>query len=246
MQKEISQALQVLQDEGLILYPSDTIWGIGCDATNENAVAKVFELKQRTESKALISLVGDKKQLMTITNQVPKQAKNDKPTTIIYKNISGLAKNLIAYDGSAALRIVQDHFCKQLIQNFGKPIVSTSANISGESTPNQFSEISDEIKNNVDYIVNLRLNEIMTTPSEILLIDNNGNIYVGTGGSVLGEFTVSVQVIVSDIVKVSLVAVPTFSIPPAAFAPALVKVAPAAGRTAIECVPTFASLAGIS
>jgi L-threonylcarbamoyladenylate synthase len=178
MQKEINQVLQVLKDGGLILYPSDTIWGIGCDATNENAVAKVFELKQRTESKALISLVGDKKQLMTITNQVPKEAENDNPTTIIYKKISRLAKNLIAHDGSAALRIVQNHFCKQLIQNFGKPIVSTSANISGENTPSQFSEISDEIKNNVDYIVNLQLNEIMNTPSEILLINDDGSIKI--------------------------------------------------------------------
>ena len=176
MQKEISQVLQVLKDGGLILYPSDTIWGIGCDATNENAVAKVFELKQRNESKALISLVGDKKQLMTVTNLMPKEAESDKPTTIIYKNISRLAKNLIANDGSAAIRIVQDYFCKQLIQEFGKPIISTSANISGENTPNQFSEISDEIKNNVDYIVNLRLNEIMRNPSDILLVNKDGSI----------------------------------------------------------------------
>ena len=125
MQKEISQALQVLKDGGLILYPSDTIWGIGCDATNENAVAKIFELKQRNESKALISLVGNKKQLMTVTNLIPKEAESHKPTTIIYKNISRLAKNLIANDGSAAIRIVQDYFCKQLIQEFGKPIIST-------------------------------------------------------------------------------------------------------------------------
>ena len=176
MQKEISQAVQVLKDGGLILYPSDTIWGIGCDATNENAVAKVFKLKQRTESRALISLVGDKEQLMKVSNHIPKKAESDKPTTIIYKNISRLAKNLIANDGSAAIRIVQDHFCRQLIQNFGKPIVSTSANISGVNPPKKFSEISDEIKNNVDYIVNLRLNEIMTTPSEVLLINDDGSI----------------------------------------------------------------------
>jgi len=176
MQKEISQALQVLKDGGLILYPSDTIWGIGCDATNENAVAKVFELKQRNESKALISLVGDKKQLITLTKQIPKEAESYKPTTIIYTNISRLAKNLIANDGTAAIRIVQDHFCKQLIQNFGKPIVSTSANISGENTPEQFAEISEEIKNNVDYIVNLRQNEIMSNPSDILFINKNGSI----------------------------------------------------------------------
>lgn len=176
MQKEISQVLQVLKDGGLILYPSDTTWGIGCDATNENAVAKVFALKQRNESKALISLVEDKTQLITLTKQIPREAERNKPTTIIYTNISGLAKNLIANDGTAAIRIVQDNFCKQLIQNFGKPIVSTSANISGGKTPKKFSEISDEIKDNVDYIVNLRQNELMSNPSDILLINKNGNI----------------------------------------------------------------------
>ena len=176
MQKEISQVLQVLKEGGLFLYPTDSIWGIGCDATNENAVTKVFKLKQRSESKSLISLVGDKKQLITLTKQLPKEAESDKPTTIIYNNISGLAKNLIANDGTAAIRIVQDYFCKQLIQQFNKPIVSTSANISGENMPNQFSEISDEIKNNVDYIVNLRQNDIMNKPSRILIINEDGSI----------------------------------------------------------------------
>ena len=176
MKKEISQSIRVLRNGGLILYPSDTIWGIGCDATNENAVAKIFKLKQRNESKALISLVADKKQLITLTKQIPKEAENDKPTTIIYTQISGLAKNLIANNGTAAIRIVQDNFCIQLIQKFGKPIVSTSANISGEETPKQFSEISNEIKNNVDYIVNLRQNEIMNNPSRILIIKEDGSI----------------------------------------------------------------------
>ena len=159
MKIEINKAIEILKKGGLVLYPTDTIWGIGCDATNENAVAKVFELKQRNESKALISLVGNKEQLITLTKQIPKEAESDKPTTIIYTNISGLADNLIANDGTVAIRIVKDHFCKQLIQNFGKPIVSTSANISGENTPKQFSEISKEIRKNVDYIVNLRHDE---------------------------------------------------------------------------------------
>lgn len=176
MNKEISQSIQVLRNGGLILYPSDTIWGIGCDATNENAVAKIFALKQRNESKALISLVADKKQLISLTKQIPKEAENEKPTTIIYTKISGLAKNLIANNGTAAIRIVQNNFCIQLIQKFGKPIVSTSANISGENTPKQFSEISNEIKNNVDYIVNLRQNDIMNNPSRILIINEDGSI----------------------------------------------------------------------
>ena len=176
MNKEISQSIQVLRNGGLILYPSDTIWGIGCDATNENAIAKIFALKQRNESKALISLVADKKQLISLTKQIPKEAENEKPTTIIYTKISGLAKNLIANNGTAAIRIVQNNFCIQLIQKFGKPIVSTSANISGENTPKQFSEISNEIKNNVDYIVNLRQNDIMNNPSRILIINEDGSI----------------------------------------------------------------------
>ena len=176
MKIEINKAIEILKKGGLVLYPTDTIWGIGCDATNENAVAKVFELKQRNESKALISLVGDKKQLISLSKQLPKEAENDKPTTIIYNNISGLAKNLIAKDGTVGIRIVQDHFCKQLIQKFGKPIVSTSANITGQETPKQFSEISDEIKINVDYIVSLRQNEIMSNPSDILLINEDGSV----------------------------------------------------------------------
>ena len=178
MKKEISQALQILKNGGLILYPTDTIWGIGCDAKNENAVSKIFELKKRSESKTLISLVGDKKQLITLTKQIPNEINSNKPTTIIYTNISGLAKNLIANDGTAAIRIVQDNFCKQLIQKFDNPIVSTSANISGEPSPNQFSEISEEIKNNVDYVVNLRQNEIMSNSSDILLINEDGSINV--------------------------------------------------------------------
>ena len=176
MEKEINRALQILTEGGLILYPTDTIWGIGCDATNENAVTKVFELKQRNESKTLISLVVDKKQLITLTKKLPKEAENEKPTTIIYPNVSGLAKNLIAHNGTAAIRIVQDHFCQQLIQMFGKPIVSTSANISKKPTPKEFSDIAHEIKNNVDYIVNLRKNEIMTQPSDILLLNKDGSI----------------------------------------------------------------------
>ena len=176
MRKEINQALKVLKDGGVILYPTDTIWGIGCDATNENAIAKIFELKQRNKSKALIALVGNKEQLITLTKKIPKEAESDKPTTIIYTNISGLTKNLTANDGTIAIRIVKDHFCKQLIQNFGKPIVSTSANISGENTPKQFSEISKEIRKNVDYIVNLRQNELMLTPSTILMINKDGSI----------------------------------------------------------------------
>ena len=178
MQKEINNALQVLKKGGTILYPSDTIWSIGCDATNPNAIAKIYKIKKRIESKALISLVCNKTQLQNITNSIPDFDITTKPTTIIYPNITGLDASLLGVDGSAAIRIVTDGFCKELIQKFGIPIVSTSANISGEKHPKQFSEITNEIKNNVDYIVNLCQDKIMKIPSQILLINKNGSIKI--------------------------------------------------------------------
>ena len=176
MQIEISNALDTLKAGGIILYPTDTIWGLGCDATNSDAIAKIYAIKRRQDSKALISLVADEKQLKNSTGNIPDFDINSKPTTVIYPNAKGISNKLLATNGSAAIRIVQDDFCKQLIQLFGKAIVSTSANISGNISPKQFSEISEEIKNNVDYIVNLRQNELMTTPSIILLINEDGSI----------------------------------------------------------------------
>ena len=178
MQKEINNALQVLKNGGTILYPSDTIWSIGCDATNSEAIAKVYKIKKRIESKALISLVCNKTQLQNITNLIPDFDITIKPTTIIYPNITGLDASLLGVDGSAAIRIVTDEFCKELIQKFGIPIVSTSANISGEKYPKQFSEITNKIKNNVDYIVNLCQDKIMKIPSQILLINKNGRVKI--------------------------------------------------------------------
>ena len=178
MQTEINKALATLQAGGTILYPTDTIWGIGCDATNPNAIAKIYKIKKRIESKALISLVCNKTQLQNITNSIPDFDITTKPTTIIYPNSTGLDASLLGVDGSAAIRIVTDGFCKELIQEFGKPIVSTSANISGEKHPKKFSEITDKIKNNVDYIVNLRQDKIMKIPSQILLINKNGSIKI--------------------------------------------------------------------
>ena len=176
MEKEINKAVEVLQNGGVILYPSDTIWGIGCDATNEQAVEKIYKIKKRNESKALICLVSTKEELTKITQNIPSQAEGKKPTTITYNQVNGLANNLLAENRSAGIRIVQDVFCKKLITKLNKPIVSTSANLSGKLSPTQFLEIADEIKNNVDYIVNLRQNEIMTTPSEILLINTDGSL----------------------------------------------------------------------
>ena len=178
MQTEINKALVILKSGGIILYPTDTIWGIGCDATNPNAIAKIYKIKKRIESKALISLVCNKTQLQNITNSIPDFDITTKPTTIIYPNITGLDTSLLGVDGSAAIRIVTDGFCKELIQKFGKPIVSTSANISGEKQPKQFLEIVDEIKDNVDYIVNLHQDKIMKIPSQILLINKNGRVKI--------------------------------------------------------------------
>jgi len=173
---EINKALATLKQGGIILYPTDTIWGIGCDSTNTYAIAKIFKLKKRADSKALISLVANKEHLESIIESIPDLDITSNPTTIVYPNVKGLDQNLLAENGSAAIRIVQDKFCKKLILSFGKAIVSTSANISGEMTPKQFSEISKEIKNNVDYIVNLRQNELMSTPSTILMINEDTSI----------------------------------------------------------------------
>ncbi len=176
MQSEIKNALELLKSGGTILYPTDTIWGIGCDATNPDAVEKIYSIKKRMESKALISLVANITQLKQLCSKIPKESFNENPTTIIYNQVTGLANNLLAPNGSAGIRIAQDKFCKELIKVFGKPIVSTSANISGEHSPINFSEISEEIKKNVDYIVNLRQNEDMQTPSAILHVNSDGSL----------------------------------------------------------------------
>ncbi len=176
MEEEITQSLKILQDGGVILYPTDTIWGLGCDATNPDAIQKIYNIKQRKESKALITLVSDKKMLKKLTDSVPDTDITSDPTTVIYQNIEGLSDNLLAEDGTAAIRIVQDNFCKQLIERFGKAIVSTSANISGTKSPKQFSDITDDIINNADYIVNLRKKERRENSSRIIKIEKNGSI----------------------------------------------------------------------
>ena len=172
----ITNIISILNAGGIILYPTDTIWGIGCDAHNPIAVSKIYNIKKRQDSKALISLVANKEQLLKYSSIIPKEALNNKPTTIIYHNPLKLANNLLAKDGSAGIRIVQDKFCKNLISNFGKAIVATSANISGEKHPKIFSEINSEITKNVDYIVDLRKDEIMNIPSQILNITPTGQI----------------------------------------------------------------------
>ncbi len=183
MTQEILNSITSLKQENTILYPTDTVWGIGCDATSEYAVKKVYEIKKRDESKSLIILVDSIEMLQTYIPNIPKSAleliKNaTKPTSIIYKNPIGLANNVIADDNSVAIRIVQDEFCQALIKKFGKPIVSTSANISNKPTPTSFSKISSAIKQQVDYIVPLNQEIIQNKSSKIVVIKNDGSIKV--------------------------------------------------------------------
>lgn len=174
MEKDIVQCLEVLKNGGLILYPTDTVWGIGCDATNEAAVAKVYALKQRADEKALIVLVADERDVLQYT-AAPDLAVFDylqgaeKPTTVIYEGAIGLAPNLTGTDGSIGIRICAEPFCRQLIKRFRKPIVSTSANISGQPAPRIYPEIAGEVKSGVDYIVQYRQDDtIIAAPSSVI------------------------------------------------------------------------------
>jgi L-threonylcarbamoyladenylate synthase len=171
---EVEAALNVLRNGGLILYPTDTIWGLGCDATDEEAIKKIYSLKQRDDSKSLIILVADERDVLQYVAS-PDLAVFDfieqqtRPTTIIFDNAVGLPNNLIAEDGSIAIRIVRDEFCRHLIKRLRKPLVSTSANISGQPSPKFFDEVSDEIKRGVDYIVQWRqADKKPSQPSQII------------------------------------------------------------------------------
>lgn len=159
LRDEVNKAFEVLKNGGLILYPTDTLWGIGCDATNEEAVEKVIKLKGRSKEKSLIVLLDNDNKLQSYVKEVPEIAYDlieyaENPMTIIYSGAKNLAKNAIAKDGSIGIRIVKHQFCEQVLQRFRKPIISTSANLSGQPPPSFFNEISIEIKQGVDYIVN--------------------------------------------------------------------------------------------
>ena len=180
---EMYAALEVLKRGGLILYPTDTVWGIGCDATNAAAVDKVFALKKRPEHKALICLVSDFKMLNQFVEEVPEVAYDilklaDKPTTIIYDKPIRIAENLVAEDDTLGIRVTKDKFCEQLIRKLRKPLVSTSANISGKAAPKSFSEISSEILEGVDYVVNLQQFKKAAKPSAIIKLSNDGKVQV--------------------------------------------------------------------
>ncbi|MFT3749694.1 MAG: L-threonylcarbamoyladenylate synthase [Agriterribacter sp.] len=182
--EDIENCLQVLRSGGTILYPTDTIWGLGCDATNEVAVKKIYSIKQREESKALIVLLADEREIIKYVAQPDLRVfdylqTSAQPTTVIYKGAIGLADNLIAADGSIAIRLVKDEFCRNLIRRFKKPIVSTSANISGHPAPPFFSAVDNEIKQAVDYVVNYRRDdETPKQPSSVILWNDDGTVKV--------------------------------------------------------------------
>ena len=182
--EDIKNAVEVMRKGGVILYPTDTVWGIGCDATNEEAVAKVYKIKQRDDSKALICLVDSDARLQRYVRNVPNVAWDifdlaTKPTTIILDGAVNLAPNLIAEDGSIAMRITQEEFSKELCYRFQKAIVSTSANISGQPAAQNFQDIAPELLEAVDYVCYSRRQEKKPhTPSSIIKLTENGEVTV--------------------------------------------------------------------
>lgn len=181
---DIKKAIEVMKKGGVILYPTDTVWGIGCDATNADAVAKVYAIKHRDDSKALICLVDSDARIQRYVRNVPEVAWDllelaEKPTTVILDNAVNLAPNLIAEDGSIAMRITRESFSKELCYRFQKPIVSTSANISGEPAAQNYCDISEELINAVDYVCWSRRQEHKPhTPSSIIKLSENGEVKI--------------------------------------------------------------------
>jgi L-threonylcarbamoyladenylate synthase len=184
MQEDIKKACEIMNRGGVILYPTDTIWGIGCDATNEAAVKRVYEIKQRSDSKSMLVLMDNPAKLQTYVQEVPEIAWDlielaDKPLTIIYDGAKNLAANLLADDGSIGIRITSEEFSKELCRQFRKPIVSTSANISGNPSPSNFREIDPLIIQSVDYVVEYRQNDLSkSNPSGIIKLSKNGTIQI--------------------------------------------------------------------
>lgn len=180
---EVHNAYEAIKNGGIILYPTDTVWGLGCDATNPEAIKKIFALKKRAESKSMITLVNGDRMLYQIFNEIPETAfqiwdLSEKPTTIILDKPRNIAKEIIAEDNSVGVRIVKEPFCYNLMERMKRPLVSTSANISGEPTPKSFAEINPEIIKGVDYVVNLHHDKKMDKPSTIikLTVDNRVTI----------------------------------------------------------------------
>ena len=184
MKKIITETVNVLNKSGVSLYPTDTIWGIGCDALDGVAVENIYAIKHRDKSKSMLHLVDSVEMLEKYVYEIPAMAlklieASQRPLTIIYPKARGIAKNLIASDNTIGIRLTKDEFCKSLIKNLDRPIVSTSANLAGENPPLGYFDISNEIKMAVDYIVPLRLNELSTArSSDIVRVLRNGEIEV--------------------------------------------------------------------
>ncbi len=183
-QEDIKNAVECMRKGGVILYPTDTVWGIGCDATNAEAVAKVYKIKQRDDAKALICLVDSDNRMQRYFRNVPNVAWQlievaVKPTTVILDNATGVAENLVAEDGSLAMRVTREPFSKELCYRFQKPIVSTSANISGEPAAQNYCDIAPELLEAVDYVCWSRRQEHKPhTPSSIIKLSQNGEVKI--------------------------------------------------------------------
>lgn len=184
IRQDVKKACEVMQKGGVILYPTDTIWGIGCDATNAEAVKRVYDIKRRADSKAMLVLVDSSVKVDFYVRDVPAVAWDlidyaTKPLTIIYDGARNLAENLLAEDGSVGIRVTSEEFSKELCFRFRKAIVSTSANISGQPSPANFSEISEEVKQAVDYIVGYRQDEVgHLKPSSIIKLGKGGEVKI--------------------------------------------------------------------
>lgn len=183
IEQEIRNTINALKKGQLILYPTDTVWGIGCDATNYDAVEKIFALKQRHETKSMICMVDSIRMLKQYVEHVPEAAYNiikyaQNPTTIIYDKPKRISENIVSSDDTLAIRIANDNFCKTLIKSFKKPIVSTSANLSGQPTPLCFEEIHADILKGVDYVVNLHRKKRSSKASSIIKLTNDGQVTV--------------------------------------------------------------------
>lgn len=181
--EQIINAYEVIKEGGIILYPTDTVWGIGCDATNPEAVSKIYKLKQRAETQSMIVLMNGEKMMYNVFKNIPEAAwqildLSEKPTTLILDEPRNVAPNIVAGDNSLAIRLVKEPFCFKLLERMKKPLVSTSANISGQPTPLTFKDINPEIVKGVDYVVNLYQDKIAGKPSTIIKLTNDSQVKI--------------------------------------------------------------------
>ncbi len=180
---EVHNAYEVIKEGGILLYPTDTVWGIGCDATNVEAVAKIYALKQRDDSKSMIVLMNGEKMMYNVFKEIPDVAweiwdLSEKPTTLILDNPRNVAPTIIADDKTLGVRIIKEPFCFKLLERMKRPLVSTSANISGMFAPKTFKEISPEIIKGVDYVVNLHHDKVCKNPSTIIKLSLDNQVKI--------------------------------------------------------------------